>query len=61
MSGNTFLAELKRRNVIHMAGLYLASAWLVAHCRCGTERNRLRQSAHRLPDTGHSPESGWGR
>ena len=25
----TFLAELKRRNVIRMAGLYLVGAWLV--------------------------------
>ena len=29
MSGPTFLAELKRRNVIRMAGLYLAGAWLI--------------------------------
>jgi hypothetical protein len=25
----SFLAELKRRNVIRMAGLYLVGAWLV--------------------------------
>ena len=29
MSGNTLLAELKRRNVIRMAGLYLVGAWLL--------------------------------
>ncbi|HZX90582.1 MAG TPA: hypothetical protein VFE67_08070, partial [Rudaea sp.] len=29
MSGSSLLAELKRRNVIRMAGLYLVGAWLV--------------------------------
>lgn len=29
MSKRTFIAELKRRNVIRMAGLYLVGAWLV--------------------------------
>jgi adenylate cyclase len=29
MKIDTFLAELKRRNVIRMAGLYLVGAWLV--------------------------------
>ncbi len=26
-----FVAELKRRNVIRMAGLYLVGAWLITH------------------------------
>lgn len=29
MSGRNFFAELKRRNVIRMAGLYLVGAWLL--------------------------------
>jgi TolB-like protein len=29
MAGQSFLTELKRRNVIRMAGLYLVGAWLV--------------------------------
>src|SRR4026207_1634320 len=29
MSDHNFLAELKRRNVIRMAGLYLVGAWLL--------------------------------
>ena len=29
MKSGTFFAELKRRNVIRMAGLYLVGAWLV--------------------------------
>ncbi len=30
MSNQNFIAELKRRNVIRMAGLYLVGAWLIA-------------------------------
>ena len=29
MTGRSFLSELKRRNVIRMAGLYLVAAWLI--------------------------------
>src|SRR5947209_18913577 len=29
MSNPSFLAELKRRNVVRMAGLYLVGAWLI--------------------------------
>ena len=29
MNTHSFLAELKRRNVIRMAGLYLVGAWLI--------------------------------
>ncbi|MEO6065855.1 MAG: hypothetical protein ABIP49_08780, partial [Lysobacterales bacterium] len=29
MSSHNFFAELKRRNVIRMAGLYLVGAWLI--------------------------------
>jgi hypothetical protein len=44
-----FLAELKRRNVIRMAGLYLVGAWLItqvastvfsASLRCGINTAR---------------------
>ena len=31
MSRNSFFAELKRRNVIRAAGLYVAGAWLMTH------------------------------
>src|SRR6188472_2092376 len=31
MNLSSFFAELKRRNVIRMAGLYLVGAWLVVH------------------------------
>ena len=27
----SFFAELKRRNVVRMAGLYLVAAWLLTH------------------------------
>ena len=29
MAAQSFLAELRRRNVIRMAGLYLVGAWLL--------------------------------
>jgi len=29
MAGQSFLTELKRRNVVRMAGLYLVGAWLL--------------------------------
>jgi hypothetical protein len=29
----SFFAELRRRNVIRMAGLYLVGAWLIVHTK----------------------------
>ena len=43
MSQRNFFAELKRRNVVRMAGLYLVGAWLLAQvpaqsCQCSARR-----------------------
>lgn len=39
----TLLAELKRRNVIRMAGLVLIGAWLIAQVAPQARRKRARQ------------------
>jgi hypothetical protein len=33
MKIDSFFAELKRRHVVRLAGLYLVGAWLLTHCQ----------------------------
>jgi hypothetical protein len=46
MNPESFFGELKRRNVIRMAGLYLVSAWLVVQV-AGTAEGRSAERAAR--------------
>ena len=50
MKLSSFFAELKRRNVIRMAGLYLVGAWLVVQvarlCYQCLERSELGAAHH---------------
>lgn len=41
---SSFLAELKRRNVIRMGGLYLVGAWLVTQVAATLQRRKSEPS-----------------
>ena len=50
MNLSSFFAELKRRNVIRMAGLYLVGAWLLT-CKWQNSAAGVRRARVALPRT----------